>query len=236
MIACEDVTDFPDENENPHELALEMLYNYASEIPNEVAYALFKPAITNLCSAQDSPLKRKAGLKILGTVCDSDALLDPIKDDVELFTDILIAGLQDGEQIVREAACLTIGNFAEDVVPDFLEEHAKVMPVLLQVLQSQVEIATKDEEHANHAGRALRALGEFAGAMEEYEIKSYLQQSVEICMAYLTGPNQYRKTKYMALDALSPIIIAAEHQIMPFQQGLLQAFFTTIDQCTTVQD
>ena len=40
----------------------------------------------------------------------------------------------------------------------------------------------------------------------------------------------------MALDALSPIIIAAEHQIMPMQQVLLQAFFTTIDSCTTVQD
>lgn len=37
--------------------------------------------------------------------------------------------------MVREAACLTIGNFAEDVIPDFLDQHAKVMPVLLQVLQ-----------------------------------------------------------------------------------------------------
>ena len=74
----------------------------------------------------------------MGQVCDSDALLDPIKEEVELFTDILVQGLQDSEQIVREAACLTIGNFSEHVIPDFLEQHAKVMPVLLQVLQSQV--------------------------------------------------------------------------------------------------
>lgn len=53
MIACEDVSDFPEDNDNPHDLALEMLYLYAAKLPNEVAYGLFKPAIVNLCSAQD---------------------------------------------------------------------------------------------------------------------------------------------------------------------------------------
>ena len=70
-----------------------------------------------------------------------------------------------------------------------MEEHAKVMPVLLQVLQGQVEIATQSEEHATNAERAIYALGEFATNMEEYEIKPYLAQSIEICMAYLNGQN-----------------------------------------------
>lgn len=120
-VACEDLSAFPDDNENPHELALEMLQRYAEEVPNDAAYSLFKPAIMNLCSSADDPLKRKAGLRIMGCVADSDALLDPIRDDVEIFTDLLVAGLQDPEQIVREAACLSIGNFSEDVIPDFLE-------------------------------------------------------------------------------------------------------------------
>jgi len=60
-----------------------------------VAYGLFKTAIVNLCSSQDDPLKRKAGLKILGNVCDSDALLDPIKDEIDMYTEIVIRGLQD---------------------------------------------------------------------------------------------------------------------------------------------
>lgn len=111
-----------------------MLYSFASALPNEVAYSIFKPAICNLCSFQD-PLQRKAGLKILGNICDSDALLDPIKDEIDMYTELLIKGLQDPEQIVREAACQTIGEFADDVIPDFLDQHAKVMPVLLQVLQ-----------------------------------------------------------------------------------------------------
>ena len=72
--------------------------------------------------------------------------------------------------------------------------------------------------------------------MEEYEIKPYLQRNVEICMAFINGPTQYRKVKYMALTALSAIIIAAEHQILPYMQALLQTFFQTIEKCTDVQD
>ena len=76
-------------------MALMLLYSYASALPNEVAYELFKTAIVNLCQSQDEPLKRKAGLKILGHICDSDALLDPIKEDVEIYTDVLVNSMQD---------------------------------------------------------------------------------------------------------------------------------------------
>lgn len=72
--------------------------------------------------------------------------------------------------------------------------------------------------------------------MEEYEIKPYLSRCLEICMAYLNGPTQYRKVKYMALSALSPIIIAAEHHILPTRDALLQSFFNTIKSATSLQD
>lgn len=102
------------------------------------------------------------------------------------------------------------------------------MPVLLQTLQDQITIATQSEDHANNAERAIYALGEFATNMEEYEIKPYLNRSLEICLAYLNGPTQHRKIKYMALTALSPIIICAEHNILAKRDELLQSFFNTI--------
>ena len=130
--------------------------------------------------------------------------------------------------VVREAACLAIGNFSEDIIPEFLEQHSKVMPTLLYVLQNQIEVATTSEDHATNAERAIYALSEFAANMQEYEVKGYLEQSVQICLAYLNGPTQHRKVKYMALTALSSLIIAAEHQILPFQQTLLISLFNTI--------
>ena len=154
-----------------------MLLSYACILPNPVAYSIFKPIIVEL-SQSESALYKKAGLKVLGTICDSDALLDPIKNEIDLWTDLIVESLKHPDQIVREAACVIIGSFSEDCVPDFLDQHGKVMPVLTQVLQSQVEVATQSEEHASSAERALFALGEFATNFEEYELKPYLESSI----------------------------------------------------------
>ena len=75
----------------------------------------------SLCGSQDDPLKRKAGLKILGTVSDGDALQDPMKDDTELYTNLIVNGLQDQSQVVREASCFVIGELSENLIPDFLD-------------------------------------------------------------------------------------------------------------------
>ena len=68
-------------------------------------------------------------------------------------------------------------------------QHAKIMPVLLQVLQDQVEIATQSEEKATNVEKAIYALSLFATNFSEYSIKPYLARSLDICMAYLNGPN-----------------------------------------------
>ena len=49
---------------------------------------------------------------------------------------------------VREAACLVVGEFSESVVPDFLEAHEKVMPVLLQLLEGQLAVSTQSDDQA----------------------------------------------------------------------------------------
>ena len=81
---------------------------------------------------------RKAGLKILGHLCDSDGLLDGVKEDIDLFTDILVNGMQDQSEKVREASAFVVGQFSEHVVPDFLDRHAKIVPVLFKVLHNQI--------------------------------------------------------------------------------------------------
>lgn len=75
---------------------------------------------------------------MLGHVCDSDGLLDCIKDDVEELTDLVVAGLVDSNQEVREGAAIVVGQFSENVVPEFLQLSSKVMPCIFQMLQSYV--------------------------------------------------------------------------------------------------
>lgn len=76
---------------------------------------------------------------MLGHVCDSDGLLDCIKDDVEELTDLVVAGLVDLNQEVREGAAIVVGQFSENVVPEFLQLSSKVMPCIFQMLENYVQ-------------------------------------------------------------------------------------------------
>jgi hypothetical protein len=51
----------------------------------------------------------------------------------------------DSNEIIRVAACETVGEFSENAIPDFLEQSEKVMPVLTKVLEEQVVFATQSE-------------------------------------------------------------------------------------------
>jgi hypothetical protein len=160
-LCCEDDSEFPDEEESPHSLSLYMLHNFAIEVPIQIIYPLFKENILAFCSHQSDPLVRKAGLKILGHCCDSDGLLDSIKDDIDQFTDILVAAMQDQNEKVREAAACVVGQFSEHVVPDFLDRHEKIVPVLFKVLQDHLQISTLSANHADQTEKAIYAVKEF---------------------------------------------------------------------------
>ena len=74
---------------------------------------------------------------------DSDALLDPIKENIGPLTNFLVERMQDSSFAVREAAGETVGRFAENCQQDFLDQHQKVMPCLLKVVRDLT--ASKEE-------------------------------------------------------------------------------------------
>ena len=224
-VCCEDEDGYNDDEENPHELALSLLFIFAAEPPSELVYDMFKSNIVLACQNQEDPLIRKAGLKILGFICDSDALLDPIKDDIDEFTQLMLTGLTDSNQKVREAACETIGDFSENALDTFIDQREKIMPVLLKVLEEYLTIAKTSEDEARAASRAMTALSEFIANMEDYDVQPYLSSSLEICMAYINDKDQLYLVKYEVLRALGSIIVAADETILPNRDNLLQAFF-----------
>jgi len=132
-IASESEQDYEDEQENPHTLALYMIYSFASELPNAVVYPLIMKLVDQYGQLAHE-LERKAAVKVLGFICDSTCL-DSIKDDIQKISVFIVTKLQDPSFVVREAAAETVGKFSEHVVPDFLELHAQVIPSLLNVLR-----------------------------------------------------------------------------------------------------
>jgi hypothetical protein len=93
-IASEDCEDAEEDTEKPADFAVYMLLSCATEVPNTVSWPLFKANVV-ACWESGSVNARKAALKILGFVSESDALLDPIKDDVDELSDLLVTALKD---------------------------------------------------------------------------------------------------------------------------------------------
>ena len=140
---------------------------------------------------------------------DSDALLDPIKENMNALTNFLVERMQDTSFAVREAAGETVGRFAENCSNDFLDLHQKIMPCLLKVVRDLT--ASKEELTIQ---KALYALNEFVQNLE-YDIRIYLEDCLQALLAYING-NYARDIKYWALVALSNTITTANKRIEPY--------------------
>ena len=54
-----------------------------------------------------------------------------------------------------------MGQFSEHVVPDFLDRHAKIVPVLFKVLQDHLQLATLSGDHALQTEKAIYSVKAF---------------------------------------------------------------------------
>ena len=55
---------------------------------------------------------RKVGVKLLGAICESNACLDPIKDNIDYHIDQILAAMTDRSFSVRCASSETVAFFA----------------------------------------------------------------------------------------------------------------------------
>lgn len=93
IIASENEQDFEGEEENPHTLALYLIFSYADEVPNEIVFPIIMKYV-NMYGTSKKELERKASIKILGYICDTTCM-DMIKDDIDEITDFIVAKLHD---------------------------------------------------------------------------------------------------------------------------------------------
>lgn len=71
-----------------------MIFSYAAEVPNQTIYPIIMKYVEKFGSSPKE-LERKAAIKVLGFVSDSDSCLDMIKENIELITKYIVSKLQD---------------------------------------------------------------------------------------------------------------------------------------------
>lgn len=133
-IASEDPEIYEGQEDSPPEMAINMLYMYAVHVPNEKVFPIIQKYL-QIFGTDKNEHRRAAATYILGWICDSEACLDHVRENINALTNFLIDRMQDDSTYVREAAGEAVGRFSEHVTSDFLIYHKKVMPCLIRVVR-----------------------------------------------------------------------------------------------------
>ena len=66
-----------------------MVYSYSCEVPIDTIYPIILRYIEKFGVSQNE-LERKAAVKVLGYISDSESCLDRIKDDIDSITNFIV--------------------------------------------------------------------------------------------------------------------------------------------------
>lgn len=166
--------------DTPPSLALIAARSFAIHMKNHVIYPIFSTVISEALQHPSAHI-RKAGILLLGQICESSGCLEPIKDNFDTHIDQIIVCLKDPEFIVRIGATQTIGLFSENVSA-FVEAGSKIILELLVVM--------KELEHHVHAlQKAFEGLHMLCNNMEADDILEIYAPLMEVLLAFLNHPS-----------------------------------------------
>mmetsp|Transcript_1414 Transcript_1414/g.1904 ORF Transcript_1414/g.1904 Transcript_1414/m.1904 type:complete len:251 (+) Transcript_1414:1136-1888(+) len=147
-----------------------------------------------------------------------------VKDNLDPLVNFLVDRMADNDFEVREAAGETVGRFSEHVVPDFLDQHKKIMPCLMRVVKDMAQ-----SKHEMTIQKTLFAINEFVQNLD-YDIKIYLDDVVNTLIVFTNGDIFSREVRYWALFALSSTIGVSQKKIIPYQARLLEVFGAIVNE------
>jgi hypothetical protein len=179
QICAEDEKEFEDSYDNPIERSLDMLYNYAAECSSSRIFPVVMKYVHS-CGVSSNPLERKAAIRVLGHISDTDTCMEQIKENIDDIAVFVAHSLQDKDFIVREGTAITVGQLSEHIVPEFLDKHEIIIPSLLQVLK---ELTPK---HDSVLQKALYGAHQFCENLQD-DIKDYITPLVQTLVPILMG-------------------------------------------------
>lgn len=153
------------------------------------------------------PQMRKAGCAVLGVIAEGCA--DRIRDNIGDILPPVLAAVQDSEFYVRECACFALGQFSEYCQPEILHYYDKVLPVIFQAL---------DDPRPTMQGTSCYVLEYFCENLQPEILKPYLAALMNKLVVLIQSSQ--KGTQEMALSAIAATAVAAEHEFLPYTEGI----------------
>ncbi|XP_022092139.1 importin-4-like [Acanthaster planci] len=182
---------------------------------------LVQPALSS-----SNPYERKAGLLSIAVLAEGCA--DFIRNKhLQSLLECICNGIQDSQQVVRNAALFCLGQFAEHLQPDISKYHAQLLPLLFDYL-SQMSAAA--DQSPKGVTRIYYALEMFCENLGSEDLLPYLPTLMERLLVTLkTSTNTH--IKELAISAIGATSNAAEQHMLPFFQPImeqLRVYLTTV--------
>ncbi|KIR63961.1 hypothetical protein I312_103764 [Cryptococcus bacillisporus CA1280] len=129
-IGCEDDPEDVDED-SPSRLAFRTLDNLAQVLPPQQVFPVLTQQLQIYMSSGDARM-RKSALMAFGVSVEGCS--EYIRPHVDQLWPVIEGGLQDGEVIVRKAACIALGCLCEWLAEECATRHSVIVPILFNLI------------------------------------------------------------------------------------------------------
>lgn len=201
-VSCEPEDEATKDYESPCRYALFAMKSFSIYMHKPI---IFPVLIKNIraCIESVNENDRKAGIELLGFICESDACLDPIKDHIDEITDVIVKCLYDESVLVKATTAETVGMFSENV-SDFLHKADQVIPAIVDTLRflSDTDIPLQ---------KALHALHTFVNNAEYSKITDMMDGLIEMLLQYMAAKSM--GVQKWTMEILSSVVIAVDTKI-----------------------
>ncbi|KAI5778145.1 armadillo-type protein [Geopyxis carbonaria] len=221
LRAMELVTEFKESEEEsdmtPSRTALGLLDFMASALPPSQVIVPLLNALPQYASHSD-PAYRKAGTLSLGYCVEGAP--EFIATQLSSIFPIIITLLNDPEAAVRHAALHTITQLADDLSEELGKEHARLMPLLIRILETSTE--------PDMWNRSCNAIDTVLIGIEQHDVEAYLPTLMpKLLEMFQKGDH---KLKGSTVSAIGSAAIAAKTSFQPYFETMMNALspFITI--------
>lgn len=187
--------------------AAEVLDTMAMSLPKKYVFPpVFEFAAESFGSSD--PNCREASVMALGVI--SEGCFEVMKKKLKDILGLVLAALQDSEQIVRGSASFALGQFAEHLQPDIVQHYETVLPCIFNVL---------NDASAEVQEKAYYALAAFCENLKS-EILPYLEPLMGKLLEALQSNR--RDLQLTCMSAIGSAAAAAEQAFVPYVERVLE--------------
>lgn len=193
----------------PHRYALQCIDTIAKSVKPKYVFETVMQRI-DAWMGSENPWERRAAVGALSAI--PGGCVEQMMPELDKFMPYLQAAFEDPDHFVRQAGCLLLGQFADELSPDILEYHETCLPLAYKAL-------CEDNEEVQE--RALYALVTFLEDLDTERLLVILDELIRRLVFILEGSNN-KDLQEMAIECIGAVATASLDKFIPYWEHVIE--------------